>query len=113
MNIYCFSTLSFAKLQFKSVINKAFHKHGVASFTDAWIETLEMTFGYLPQGSHLLQMRGLKLINPEARKKALESHLLQMRGLKHFGLDWKHHRHKVASFTDAWIETRVVVPRLE
>ena len=41
MNIYCFSTLSFAKLQFKSVINKAFHKHGVASFTDAWIETAE------------------------------------------------------------------------
>ena len=40
MNIYCFSTLSFAKLQFKSVINKAFHKHGVASFTDAWIETM-------------------------------------------------------------------------
>ena len=55
--------------------------------------------------SHLLQMRGLKLINPEARKKALvasftdawietgifgsigagrRSHLLQMRGLKHF-----------------------------
>ena len=33
--------------------------------------------------SHLLQMRGLKLINPEARKKALD----------------------VASFTDAWIET--------
>ena len=32
--------------------------------------------------SHLLQMRGLKLINPEALKKALESHLLQMRGLK-------------------------------
>ena len=40
MNIYCFSTLSFAKLQFKSVINKVFHKHGVASFTDAWIETI-------------------------------------------------------------------------
>ena len=43
MNIYCFSTLSFAKLQFKSVINKAFHKHGVASFTDAWIETPVLT----------------------------------------------------------------------
>ena len=43
MNIYCFSTLSFAKLQFKSVINKAFHKHGVASFTDAWIETCDRT----------------------------------------------------------------------
>ena len=35
----------------------------------------------------------------------MESHLLQMRGLKHFGLDREHHRHKVASFTDAWIET--------
>ena len=48
MNIYCFSTLSFAKLQFKSVINKAFHKHGVASFTDAWIETWQdkRTEGY-------------------------------------------------------------------
>ena len=83
MNIYCFSTLSFAKLQFKSVINKAFHKHGVASFTDAWIETINIRI-VTPARllSHLLQMRGLKLINPEARKKALESHLLQMRGLK-------------------------------
>ena len=61
MNIYCFSTLSFAKLQFKSVINKAFHKHGVASFTDAWIET-----AYI-----------------RARKDEILSHLLQMRGLKH------------------------------
>ena len=82
MNIYCFSTLSFAKLQFKSVINKAFHKHGVASFTDAWIETgkdaikisaypvasftdawIETGTGggaLLNAGSHLLQMRGLK-----------------------------------------------------
>ena len=60
MNIYCFSTLSFAKLQFKSVINKAFHKHGVASFTDAWIETLVKGIGGLLNTSHLLQMRGLK-----------------------------------------------------
>ncbi len=37
----------------------------------------------LRKESHLLQMRGLKLLNPEARKKALG----------------------VASFTDAWIET--------
>ena len=28
-----------------------------------------------------------------------------MRGLKHFRLDREHHRHEVASFTDAWIET--------
>ena len=51
MNIYCFSTLSFAKLQFKSVINKAFHKHGVASFTDAWIETHK--FGVSVQASQV------------------------------------------------------------
>lgn len=62
MNIYCFSTLSFAKLQFKSVINKAFHKHGVASFTDAWIETsvLEYNSNNATNKSHLLKMRGLK-----------------------------------------------------
>lgn len=60
MNIYCFSTLSFAKLQFKSVINKVFHKHGVASFTDAWIETLITKGLVLTFLSHPLQMRGLK-----------------------------------------------------
>ena len=60
MNIYCFSTLSFAKLQFKSVINKAFHKHGVASFTDAWIETVKTGVMRPKSVSHLLQMRGLK-----------------------------------------------------
>ena len=84
MNIYCFSTLSFAKLQFKSVINKAFHKHGVASFTDAWIET-------------------------DYKKKKEESewsHLLQMRGLKPIDVDNKYLQPDVASFTDAWIETQ-------
>ena len=82
MNIYCFSTLSFAKLQFKSVINKAFHKHGVASFTDAWIETpltdCQNCFGT----SHLLQMRGLKPLALTGMLNKMESHLLQMRGLK-------------------------------
>ena len=82
MNIYCFSTLSFAKLQFKSVINKAFHKHGVASFTDAWIETEINDINEHVNLSHLLQMRGLKL-------KAQISET------------WS----RVASFTDAWIET--------
>ena len=82
MNIYCFSTLSFAKLQFKSVINKVFHKHGVASFTDAWIETIlnKMTEKVLM--SHLLQMRGLKLAIEQKRIITSVSHLLQMRGLK-------------------------------
>ena len=86
MNIYCFSTLSFAKLQFKSVINKAFHKHGVASFTDAWIETHSRYGWSRRRWSHLLQMRGLKLF-----RKIITTLL------------------SVASFTDAWIETRLVV----
>ena len=32
--------------------------------------------------SHLLQMRGLKLVHKKSTSFALESHLLQMRGLK-------------------------------
>ena len=55
--------------------------------------------------SHLLQMRGLKLPAEKLEEDKQPSHLLQMRGLKHFGLNWEHHGHKVASFTDAWIET--------
>ena len=82
MNIYCFSTLSFAKLQFKSVINKAFHKHGVASFTDAWIETFSFVATFQKSESHLLQMRGLKLSSSNISRT-----------------------NTVASFTDAWIET--------
>ena len=58
--------------------------------------------------SHLLQMRGLKLLQTSIKFDAHVSHLLQMRGLKHFCLDWKHHRHEVASFTDAWIETTTI-----
>ena len=85
MNIYCFSTLSFAKLQFKSVINKAFHKHGVASFTDAWIETLR----------YLIEWTGLDVASftdawIETQQRVRRP---QFR--------------KVASFTDAWIETVV------
>ena len=127
MNIYCFSTLSFAKLQFKSVINKAFHKHGVASFTDAWIETCSIAFFWLSVWSHLLQMRGLKQPSSGAPASSLLSHLLQMRGLKlsastrNSGGTSSHLLQMrglkpekpslnlraclVASFTDAWIET--------
>ena len=105
MNIYCFSTLSFAKLQFKSVINKAFHKHGVASFTDAWIETTRtsardyvacvasFTDAWI-ETSNLGNFPGLPL-----------SHLLQMRGLKLTKISSFFIASGVASFTDAWIET--------
>ena len=35
-----------------------------------------------------------------------------MRGLKHFCLNGEHHRHEVASFTDAWIETKSTLKAL-
>ena len=107
MNIYCFSTLSFAKLQFKSVINKAFHKHGVASFTYAWIETAcRCCWPYYGQ-SHLLQMRGLKRSREQYLKNRVESHLLQMRGLKHrdaavFKLQQESHLLQMRGLKLAW-----------
>ena len=54
----------------------------VASFTDAWIETMIINILYYIQSSHLLQMRGLKLVQ-----------------------QWRAFGVYVASFTDAWIET--------
>ena len=106
MNIYCFSTLSFAKLQFKSVINKVFHKHGVASFTDAWIETCLKTKDYeTVRESHLLQMRGLKRfvrlpLTLDAVASFTDAWIETLRCFKYARISW------VASFTDAWIETK-------
>ena len=104
MNIYCFSTLSFAKLQFKSVINKAFHKHGVASFTDAWIETeaeaksilvtmvasftdawIETKCSPVPVSLTFVASftdAWIETGAPAYITKYMVSHLLQMRGLK-------------------------------
>ena len=82
MNIYCFSTLSFAKLQFKSVINKAFHKHGVASFTDAWIETAVYLKGYEVILVASFTDAWIETTQNEKRSGYFTSHLLQMRGLK-------------------------------
>ena len=58
---------------------------GVASFTDAWIET---SFPLI-----MIERKG--------------SHLLQMRGLKQKFADFCTNEY-VASFTDAWIETERV-----
>ena len=55
----------------------------VASFTDAWIETVLMDFLLTRIKSHLLQMRGLKR-ETDAKVNLSDA---------------------VASFTDAWIET--------
>ena len=38
----------------------------------------------------------------------MESHLLQMRGLKQYAVDTYSRTDTVASFTDAWIETKVL-----
>ena len=106
MNIYCFSTLSFAKLQFKSVINKAFHKHGVASFTDAWIETsVTSSLRTLLTVASFTDAWIETVAFPAGRGEQAVSHLLQMRGLKQDDGLMEMGLLTVASFTDAWIET--------
>ena len=55
--------------------------------------------------SHLLQMRGLKLNPPYSQPELKLSHLLQMRGLKPARMETPGAGGRVASFTDAWIET--------
>ena len=60
----------------------------VASFTDAWIETVWTDAYVHTRQSHLLQMRGLKLRNATRGRKPI----------------------RVASFTDAWIETTCESP---
>ena len=55
---------------------------GVASFTDAWIETESGLGDYIGIPSHLLQMRGLKQLTKAQAEYTEKSHLLQMRGLK-------------------------------
>ena len=77
---------------------------GVASFTDAWIETVGSSFWLSRAASHLLQMRGLKLIFFNRNPTQIMSHLLQMRGLKPPTVS-NINIGNVASFTDAWIET--------
>ena len=59
-NTYYLYTLLFAKLYAENVINKAFHKHGVASFTGAWIETMSWVVNRYLLKSHPLRVRGLK-----------------------------------------------------
>ena len=109
--------------------NNPFILNGVASFTDAWIETGLMRIELLGgTKSHLLQMRGLKLpiilksinlllshllqmrglkpsLSAMFERGQIRSHLLQMRGLKLVMLIHLLISVLVASFTDAWIET--------
>ena len=75
----------------------------VASFTDAWIETMIINILYYIQSSHLLQMRGLKLIRIVIMVDQLKSHLLQMRGLKPLFKGAFERVFNVASFTGTTI----------
>ena len=59
-----------------------YYQCGVASFTDAWIETTWRNRKIPTFQSHLLQMRGLKLLLTLKLSLIGLSHLLQMRGLK-------------------------------
>ena len=63
-------------------LDREHHRHEVASFTDAWIETLQTDRPALTPKSHLLQMRGLKQNRKYRLYRLSQSHLLQMRGLK-------------------------------
>ena len=88
-NTYYLYTLLFAKLYAENVINKAFHKHGVASFTGAWIETTTRHAITANTTSHPLRVRGLKL-STKTKSRTKKG---------------------VASFTGAWIETRLLTIR--
>ena len=82
---------------------------GVASFTDAWIETDNNYINGMRGESHLLQMRGLKLLMSIDlwRKKSVASFT---DAWIETGRDWKNLRTDgVASFTDAWIETSLIM----
>ena len=80
----------------------------VASFTDAWIETDNAIKMSGLEVSHLLQMRGLKRSRKDDILNNPSSHLLQMRGLKQKGEEkFVGAFLRVASFTDAWIETQL------
>ena len=63
--------------------------------------------------SHLLQMRGLKLPDVTDMDGLVSlSHLLQMRGLKLTEALFLMLVCRVASFTDAWIETQAAKRRI-
>ena len=78
----------------------------VASFTDAWIETVNTSTGVLGfPGRIFYRCVDWNRYAIGLKEEAEESHLLQMRGLKQVDENGKRISFYVASFTDAWIET--------
>ena len=81
-NTYYLYTLLFAKLYAENVINKAFHKHVVASFTGAWIETKnEISFASL---QYVASFTGawIETVHHALLSSLPRSHPLRVRGLK-------------------------------
>ena len=82
-NTYYLYTLLFAKLYAENVINKAFHKHGVASFTGAWIETHRSCPYSI--SSYVASFTGAWIETPQRMQQSVfrfMSHPLRVRGLK-------------------------------
>ena len=63
--------------------NTTFKRRIVASYVDAWIETLIRKVGDLHMLSHPMWVRGLKLICPSDTLSFGVSHPMWVRGLKH------------------------------
>ena len=57
--VYCLISL-FAESFAENVINKAFNKHAVVSFTGTWVETRKVKVGKHYHSSYPLRVRGLK-----------------------------------------------------
>ena len=82
-------------------------KQKVASFTDAWIETIRFLTYHRLNGSHLLQMRGLKLLQASVKFNTHSRIFYRCVDWNFFGRKFTKTDH-VASFTDAWIETNLL-----
>ena len=81
-NTYYLYTLLFAKLYAENVINKAFHKHVVASFTGAWIETTlpELRVSHVNVAS--FTGAWIETFSNKINVPRTTSHPLRVRGLK-------------------------------
>ena len=75
-------TLLFAKLYAENVINKAFHKHAVASFTGAWVETRFAVAGLRLDLVASFTGAWVETIPNEQYAALYMSHPLRVRGLK-------------------------------
>ena len=123
---YTGSRIFYRCVDWNSILGLGLSQLNVASFTDAWIETGTPYDGRYVLKSHLLQMRGLKRhiprpVNPircrifyrcvDWNVYAILIGLKNRRRIFYRCVDWNtlfssiFTAGKVASFTDAWIET--------